>query len=371
MIQTGKALIESRTRILQQQGACGSVVDELLAYNGDHLYNCLMPDRYPLPDEEFVPVWHHYTELASTQGVFSILRDRLVQLRFPISEGISQTPEYDRATRRGLLRNMDAGLVLDEPKELRLYIHPAVGGRIPILSTPCRADFVRLLRALTMRNEPVRVPDSEGASLVSGYNNWDRVASHRRVWERELGHRPTEEEWGSEFQRLAVQKNLYQDKFILMSESLYSGVSHESVGLSEAAWKSASLIIRREHECAHYLIGRVFPRKTNNLVDELVADYCGIVAAVGEYRPDWALRFLGLAEAGSYRAGARLENYPGRPPLSTEAFLVLQGLTRAAIGSLHAFWLRHSKLPLAAMALRLKQFTLEEVAEGQPMIEAE
>ena len=69
-----------------------------------------------------------------------------------------------------------------------------------------------------------------------------------------------------------------------------------------------------EHECAHYLTKRVTGSMSNNLLDELLADYVGIVAAAGTYRGDWALEFLGLEDYPAYRNGARLQNYRGSPP---------------------------------------------------------
>ena len=68
-------------------------------------------------------------------------------------------------------------------------------------------------------------------------------------------------------------------------------------------------------------------------LDEIVADFAGIVAAAGRYRPDWAARFLGLeGEAPAFRAGGRLANYRGA--LGDRAFAVLVSLARAAVGAL-------------------------------------
>lgn len=45
------------------------------------------------------------------------------------------------------------------------------------------------------------------------------------------------------------------------------------------------------------------------MLDELIADYAGIVAAWGRYRADWFLRFVGLEDYPRYREGGRLQNY--------------------------------------------------------------
>src|SRR5207247_8954553 len=121
--------------------------------------------------------WREYSEEASASG-FRVLADRLVQLHFPIQEGIGQTEEYRAATRRGesvATMTSATGLVLRRPEACTVTIHPTWAGSIPVIETGCREDFVSLLRALTARNEPIPVPASQGASIVAGYNNWDRV----------------------------------------------------------------------------------------------------------------------------------------------------------------------------------------------------
>ena len=80
-----------------------------------------------------------------------------------------------------------------------------------------RTDFVALVRALTMRNEPGPVPASMGAYMVSGLNNWDRIVEHRRRWEAEGGDR-SETGWQEEFRRLVPRKELYQDRFLIISD---------------------------------------------------------------------------------------------------------------------------------------------------------
>jgi hypothetical protein len=72
----------------------------------------------------------------------------------------------------------------------------------------------------------------------------------------------------------------------------------------------------------------------NTLVDELIADYMGIVAAAGRFRADWFLRFLGLNEFPHCASGGRAHNYRGTPPLSDGAFAVLQAVVvQAAAGA--------------------------------------
>jgi hypothetical protein len=98
-----------------------------------------------------------------------------------------------------------------------------------------------------------------------------------------------------------------------------------------------SLAIRRDHECAHYFTRRLFGSMRNNVLDELIADYTGLVGATGGFRADWFLRFIGLEEFPRYRAGARLDIYRGQPPLSDGAFRVLHALVKAAAENLERF----------------------------------
>lgn len=87
----------------------------------------------------------------------------------------------------------------------------------------------------------------------------------------------------------------------------------------------------------HYFTRRVFGSMKNRLLDELIADYAGIVRATGRFRADWALNFLGLEAHPDYRSGGRLEQYRGGPPLSDGAFRVLQHLVKRAVENLEAW----------------------------------
>lgn len=329
--------LDVRARVLRDLGASESEVDELLRYN-ENLFR--VPDPlppFPLPDEPFVEAWEGYAREAETRGVFPVLRDALVQLRFPVAPGISATDAYQAAIRRGVLPPDDgdrAGLVLEAPERLRLFLHPTAAGRLPVLVAGSRADFVALVRALARKGEPEPVPDSMGALVVGGYVNWGRVARLRAVWEEgevDLGEM---EEWS--LGAIRDRKELYQDRFVVLSDGPYSGVAAPEMGLADEAWRRLSLTIRLEHECAHYFTRRVLGSMRNALHDELIADYCGISAAAGRFRADWFLRFMGLEDETAYRPGGRLEVYRGTPPLSDGAFAVLQRLMRRAAANLEA-----------------------------------
>src|SRR4029078_7857581 len=98
--------------------------------------------------------------------------------------------------------------------------------------------------------------------------------------------------WRPSFENLMPQKYLYQDRFIILSRGPYSAIPASDVGMEEREWLDRSLAIRREHEITHYLTYRAVHSIRNNVFDELIADFVGLVRAFGSYRSDLALRFL-------------------------------------------------------------------------------
>ncbi|WDD36990.1 hypothetical protein PQG02_34785 (plasmid) [Nostoc sp. UHCC 0926] len=364
-----------RASVLASYGATALETEELLTYNQnifDHSFLTL-PTKFPLPPEPHVPVWEEYATFAEEVGVFQALSSKLVQLQFPILEGISQTEAYCFATRKGV--SVDGmveatGLILEQPQQLQLILHQSFVGVIPVLLTRNREDFVSLVQALTMRNEPKPVPASMGACMVTGFNNWDRVRQYRQQWSAKNFGNCSESSWLEEFGRLIPQKHLYQDRLIILSDGFYSNVSASDIGLSEPEWRRISLTIRLEHECTHYFTQRLFGSMRNNLLDELIADYRGIVTAIGHYQADWFLRFLGLESFPDYRQGGRLQNYRGQPPLSEDTFKILQALVKSAAENLERFDAQYGQelrtlnsQPI--MLIALTYLTLEELASSE------
>lgn len=365
---------------LRELGAEGSVLEELLRYNESEFIHDERTRalRFPLADEPFVAAWEGYAAEAATHGVFSTLRRKLIQLAFPIAEGVSTSDAYLAAVRRGIWPAESAPLELAAPDALELHLHSTPAGRLPVLITRHRSDFETLLRAFSKRNEPSPVPASQGACMIAGYNNWDRIAALRTAvlsGQGEFGALLAESStWDECFAKLQSRKELYQDRFILLSDGGYSGVSAESIGLPEAAWRDSSLTIRREHECTHYFTKRVFSSMRNLLLDEIIADFMGIRAAAKEYRPEWFLRFVGLEDFPGYREGGRLQNYLGTPPLSPDAFRILCDLVQRAAEQLRIFdgRLPNRIFPIAGgsipaddrgpVLMALTSFTLVELA---------
>lgn len=361
--------IAERAKILRGFGANEPEISELLAYNQNVFQQADSQNltEFPLSSEPHLAAWEDYAFQAKTKGTWEVLKNALVQLRFPIQAGISQTESYRAATLKGIEPDLTSSLTLQQPEALQLNIHKSLAGKIPILLTTNRADFVSLVRAITKRNEPVDIPDSMGACMVAGYNNWDRVHRYRQQWSTDNIDNSALA-WSKAFKQLIARKELYQDKFIILSDGFYSNVPPEALGLTEIQWKRLSLTIRLEHECTHYFTRRVYNSMRNNLLDEFIADYRGIVAATGSYNADWFLRFMGLESLPHYREGGRLQNYRGQ--LSDKAFRILQILVKSAAENLENFD-RHCVPHLKTnanqtlMLMTLTSFTLEELASFQ------
>ena len=357
--------LAARRRVLEAHGAGESTLDELLAYSAKPFDTPARPG-FPLPDEPHVEVWRHYVDEGAADGAFAALRRHFVQLRFPVRAGMSQEPAYGDATRKGRTEQADAfapGLALADPARLDLRIHDTIAGCVPVLVAGDRRDFVALVQAFTERNEPVDVPASMGACIVSGLNNWDRVAAYRERWTQE--HPDLASGWADEFRRMAARKELYQDRFIILSRGPYSAVAAQDAGMSDEEWLARSLVIRCEHECTHYFTYRVFRSMRNNLFDELIADFVGLVRAFGRYRGELARRFLGLEAFPAIRAGGRLAVY--RAGLSDEALPTAGSLALSAIDNLQALADRQDLcscdlFSLAGLTYALSLLTLEELA---------
>jgi hypothetical protein len=360
-----------RARVLAQLGAAGDETVELLRYN-ENIFDQSQALSYdfPLADEPFVKTWEQYVAEVRDNGTISVLAQYLVELRFPICSGMSSTKDYRSATRRGTdsrESSIASGLRLQSPGQCRVMLHQTIAGRIPLIIAPLREDFVTLVQALAMHNEPILIPDSMGALMVSGHNNWHRIQMLAQDLDWDLRSERSRSEC---FQYLEQHKDLYQDRFIILSEGPYSGVPARDLNLSNDEWDKLSFVIRREHECTHYATRRIFSSMRNNLLDELIADVNGIIAASGCFRGNWLLRFFGLESFPNYREGGRLENYLGDPCLSEGAFALLQVILKRAIENLELFYcncaneLRRPELR-PVLLMTLAGFTAEELASDE------
>jgi hypothetical protein len=365
LISPDQERTRQRRQVLLDHGANDTEILELLAYN-QNIFSHEPGDN--LEPELHVSTWQGYISEALEVGVWESLRRRLVQLQFPIELGISETADYQASTRRGL--SVPAGingLKLRSPQQVELFMHESWAGLIPVIFVGDQSDFELLVQALLRRNEPLAIPAAMGACMVAGFNNWDRISSYRNHWELEHGSTDWEQEW----QRLIPQKALYQDRFMLLSDIPYSNIRATELGLAEDDWQQQSRTIRLEHESIHYWTKRRLGAMQNNALDELMADYWGLVSATGEYRADWFLCFLGLEAWPLYRSSGRLNSYRGQPELSAGAFRVLQGLVVNAAQNLeraHRSICHKSALTVLenarAVVEALSYLTLEEIASA-------
>lgn len=323
---------ERKAEILRRAGAGEAEAAELLAYNENHFYLAPLagPLALPLADEPVLAFWEERAAAAREIGFAAALGPHLPQLRFPVRAGISQTEGYREATRRGRpVEEIAEATGLDLPREdsIEIVLHETAAGRIPLLIVRHRPTFVLLLQALARRNEPEPVADSQGALMVAGFNNWSRVGELQRRWEASPPAGRASATWAEEFRRIQERRELYQDRFILLSDGPYSGVPAADLGLTDGEWRELSLTLRREHECTHYLTRRLLGSMRNNARDELIADCAGLSAATGRFRADWFLRFM----------EGRLALYRGDPPLSDGAFAVLRTLLERAAHNVERF----------------------------------
>lgn len=323
---TGQTLtIDDRMRVLESYGAHGDVLQELLAYNHNTFQRLPEFDNiaYPLPDEPFVSSWNEYIQRAQDIGALAVVKTCLRHLNFPVLRGISQDPLYRAVVLRGEPITgcaLATGIPLLDPEGIQLRMQATAAGRIPILLINNRSDFEHILQALLNRNEPMEIPQSMGAVMVAGYNNWDRIDQYKLFWQQSS----PSEAWTDAFQRLIPQKALYQDRFIVVSTGAYSNVPAADLHLEDDEWRRLSVEIRIVHECTHYAMKRIYGLMRNNLQDEIIADAMGLVAANGTFSSDWFLRFMGLESHRALRPEGRINVYRGDPPLSEAAFQILQ-----------------------------------------------
>lgn len=358
----------TRANILRKFGANDKECQELLKYN-QHRFTItdeILKQTLPLTDEGFVQSWQGYLEesASSNRFLFSVLQEKLPQLAFPVETGISKTVDYKNATLRGYPTSKSArGLPLEQPNDLTLKLHQSPAGKIPVLTPGSRHDFELMVQALSGRNEPIAVPASMGACMVSGFNNWDRVKQYKKNWQAQ---NPALE-WEKHFPDFIKQKDLFRDRFIILSQGSYSNIFPAELSFTNEQWTEKSTIIRLAHECTHYLTLRLLGSMQNNLFDEIIADFVGICTANdGKYNAAWFLEFMGLESENNYREGGRLENYHAEVAFSARTFEILQTLVRAAASNLQNFYNQNSPnhSDISHFILAIASCSLEEIASS-------
>ncbi|MEA5461133.1 hypothetical protein VB796_18870 [Arcicella sp. LKC2W] len=294
-------------------------------------------------DEPYIHSWETYCEKSSKHGTFQTLKNCYPQLHFPIEEGINKTQAYIDAVLKGKTEsiNLVNKLKLNNPDGIEICIHKSIAGKVPVLKIPDGQDFIKIIQCLLHKNNPISVPLSMGAILINGINNWDRLNNLKNDW---LKNNPTGN-WSKEFSNNVLSNpDLFKDKIIILSTKPYSNVNASQLGMSDIEWGQYSYSIRLEHECTHLYTLKKYGYASNNLHDELIADYIGIVKTNGKYNINWMLSFMGLENYPNYRKGARLENYLGNSDLSFENFSTLTTIIKNAIENIANFDSRLGKI---------------------------
>lgn len=295
-------------------------------------------------DEEnsFIAFWKYYLQLEEF-NTLQILKDFYPQLYFPIQIDINKTEDYINAVLKGKdsYRSILEQLKLNDSEGVKIKIHKSIAGEIPVLSLYDDKDFVTIVQCFLHKNNPIMIPQSMGAFLANGINNWERIHSLKKQW---IKNNPFGN-WNDEFTKnILPNQDAYKDKIIVLSTKPYSNISFDKLELSEEVWKNLSFSIRLEHECVHLYTLKRYGVAANNLHDELIADYIGISKALGSYNKEWMLLFMGLEEFPKYRKGARLQNYLEDTQLSEENFQKLIGIIKNAIESIADFDIQLGKI---------------------------
>lgn len=138
-----------------------------------------------------------------------------------------------------------------ESENIFIEIYNSFAGRIPVIIFENTQDFEGFITKLFNRPENI---SQMGALFISGHTQ----------------------------------------RFLALSKKFYSNVDPAYIGLSPEEWREKSITIRREHEITHYYTKKFYNSATNNLHDELIADFTGIYAAFHEYSARLFCHFMGI-----------------------------------------------------------------------------
>jgi hypothetical protein len=273
---------------------------------------------------------------SGRKDIFGLLKECYSQLNFLIEKESDKIERYTDVVLRGKTNGVKLKdyLKLEDSKNIRFEVHESIAGKIPVLIIPHKEDFAKIVQSLVYKNNPVTIPSSMGAVLLNGLNNSKRLNMIKKNW---LQNNPSGD-WNTEFlDNVMPNKSLYKDKMIILSTKPYSNVKASQLGLTEDLWNSYSVSIRKEHEFTHLYTLKKFGQATDNLHDELIADYIGIIKTTWNYNKMWMLTFMGLENYPHYREGARLENYLKDSRLSSDDFRQLIKIVKNAIENIAVF----------------------------------
>ena len=243
--------------------------DDLIAYCQGFVRSSEDWPTLPLEDSPELAWWQ---ELVSSSAIgpqqgLQLLRSletSMPQLQLPQVDGIACSELYKALVLRGeasdgkKLSKAGPELCWHEEEALSIWIAPHPCGGMPVLQTPSWHDFAQLVRALAHRGEPKPLADGVHAQAISGLIHWGLIHRFGRQSRAQL---------------------------IVLHQAPYGSVPAEQVpgGLSECEWLAASTTLRLEHELTHLATKRLLGEMRLNLLDELIADCMGMIAAMGRF----------------------------------------------------------------------------------------
>ena len=236
-------------------------------------------------------------------------------------------------------------------EEDRYEILDTPAGSVPAVTLYERSDFECLLRILEFRCAPAEIPATQGAVILDGLVNWQKIRAHKEAWMKERGGDVLLFlEWAEELKAFTKDRNNYKDVLIILSAGPYSNTAACALGMDEEKWRRFSVTIRKIHECTHFICRKLFPERIDAVWDEIVADAAGILAAFGKYEPETEALFLGVSENGY--TGGRLENYieGGKETLDRAA-----GKVREVLFKIRSIYEEDPDIEPFAFALRLEE----------------
>lgn len=321
-------------------------VDQVASIDLSDKLKAYLFNKFPLNDDSAastftegpeIQFWEDFLKnFSNGKDIFNALKECYPPLNFLIEKEIDKAELYNNILLNAKTNDikLTSYIKLEDTKNISLELHQSIAGKIPVLTIPNKEDFVKILQSLIHKNNPLPIPASMGAVLLNGLNNSKRFNIIKKNW---LQNNPFGD-WNTEFtNNIMPNKSLYKDKLVILSTKPYSNVPASQLGLEEDLWISYSISIRKEHELTHLYTLKKYGQATNNLHDELIADYIGIIKTIWNYNKVWMLNFMGLENYPHYREGARLENYVKESKLSPDDFKQLITIIKNAIENIAIF----------------------------------
>ena len=159
------------------------------------------------------------------------------------------------------------------PSEMSITLTQTLGGRLPVIETSSHKDFCSMEAVLNGRKTLSDLPPTVNAFTLQ-----------------------------------ARSVKIYHQRIILLNNAPYSNIDAVRIGLQANDWLALSRKIRLRHECAHYETLRLFGGMRNHVLDEIIADSMGQIAAFGNFRADIQRAFFGLTQ-GQDTCDGRLTFY--------------------------------------------------------------